>query len=135
MAFHPFYWEEILEAVNELGLPIVIDGNYTSEFFENLPEAARQYPDAKFILVRWGTCGGRYVFPLIQKRKNVYFTVDYMVDYQQVEEICERSGAGQLLFGTSFPQFSPAGVLGTALYADIPETEREMILYKNWEVM
>jgi predicted TIM-barrel fold metal-dependent hydrolase len=71
--------------------------------------------------------------PLVRKCKNVYFTIEKMLDYMQIEEIYELAGCDKLLFGSEFPELPHAGALGLAMYADIPAEEREKILYKNWE--
>ena len=133
MPFVPFYWEEILDAVNELALPMIVDMRYTPEFFANLPDIALAYPRIKFVLIRYGTCCGRNILPLLQKRKNVYFTAEVLLDHMQIEEITERVGSSNLLFGTGYPVLPAAGALGLAIYADIPEQDREGILHGNWE--
>ena len=133
--FSAFYWDEIFAAANELQLPIIVDDDYPQDFFARLPEVAAQYPKAKFVLVRYGLCRGRHVIPLLKKRENVYFTIENMLDNDQIEEILERAGVDKLLFGTSWPELSPSGALGLALYANIPESEREKILHRNWEGM
>lgn len=131
--FHPFYWEEILDAANTLGLPLILDCGYTPEFWCRMPDMAAQYPDIKFVLLRQGCCGGRAIFPLLQNRKNVYFTMERMTDHLQIEEIAEKCGCDGLLFGSGYPERPHAGALGLALYADISAADREKILYKNWE--
>ena len=137
VVFHPFYWEEIFEAANELSMPIIIDEYYypdrISEMFCRLPDMAAQYPRIKFIIIRYGINGGRHIMPLIAKCKNVYFTIEKMLDYMQIEEIYEKYGCDKLLFGSEFPELPVAGTLGLAMFADIPAEEKEKILYKNWE--
>ena len=131
--FSVFYWEEILDAANTLSLPVLIDQTYTPDFFYRLPEVAAHYPNAKFILVQYGFCGSRNIFPLVSKCSNVYFTAEIMLDNHQIEEIVERGNGDKLLFGTAYPKVTMAGALGLALYADISEEDREKLLYKNWE--
>jgi len=133
--FSAFYWDEVLDAVNRLKLPLIIDSDYSSDFMIKLPEVAAEYKDIKFILVHYGLCRSRHIFPLIKKCSNVYFTIESMLDNLQVEEICERGGADKLLFGSGYPKFSPSGALGLGLYADISDEDREKIMYKNWEVI
>ena len=133
MPFAAFYWDEILDAANELSLPLVIDMHYTPEFFAHLPAIAEQYPKIKFILIRYGTCCGRIILPLLKKCKNVYFTAEVLLDHMQIEEITERIGSEKLLFGTGYPVLPAAGALGLAIYADIPEQDRKGILHANWE--
>lgn len=133
MIFYPLYWKEILTAANDLELAFIIDEDYSGEFFARLPKIARSYPKIKFILLRCGLWRSRYIFPLIAGYKNVFFTAEHMLDYKQIEEICSRGGADQLLFGTGYPKLPVEGALGLTFYADISEEEREKILYKNWE--
>ena len=133
--FSVFYWDEILTAANELSLPVIIDQSYTPDFFYRLPEVASHYPNAKFILVQYGFCGSRNIFPLVEKCGNVYFTAEIMLDNHQIEEIVQRGGAGKLLFGTAYPKVTMAGALGLALYADIAEADRDKLLYQNWEAI
>lgn len=133
--FHPFYWEEILNAANALSLPLLIDDAYKPEFFARLPEIADQYPNIKFILKEQGCCGARHIYPLAQKCRNVYFTCERMLDNQQIEEMEQRNCCDKLLFGSGYPDRPHAGALGLILYANILEENREKIFYKNWEGM
>lgn len=135
MVWHPFYWEEILDAAQALALPLILDGEYTQDVFCNLPQMSLDYPDIKFIMIRYGACNGRHIMPLLAKCRNVYFTIDRMLDHLQIEEIWEKQGADKLLFGSGYPERPMEGILGLALYADIPANAREQILYKNWEAM
>lgn len=135
LPFHPLYWEEILEAANTLGLPLMVDYEYTDEFFCNIPTVSAQYPNVKFILLRQGCCQGRRIFPLLQKRQNVYFTMERMLDNLQIEEIEEKCGCDRILFGSGYPERPFTGPLGLAMYANIADENREKILYKNWEEM
>ena len=135
LPFHAFYWEEILDAANELALPLVVDYEYNDEFFCNIPHISAQYPNVKFILIRQGCCQGRRILPLLQKRKNVYFTVERMLDNLQIEEIEEKCGCDQLLFGSGYPERPHSGALGLVMYADIAAENREKILCENWEGM
>ena len=133
--FHPVYWRAILEAADALRLPLIIDEEYTPEFFARLPEISAAYPGIRFVLLRCGLWRGRYVFGLLRECPNVYFTTDTMLDYGQIEEITEKGGSGRLLFASRYPEMSPSGALGLALYADIPEKERDGILSGNWEAI
>ena len=135
MPFHPFYFEEILNVANTLGLPLLIDEPYNMEFFCRLPEISRQYPNVKFILIEQGMCEGRRIYPLATKCTNVYFTCERMADNLQIEETEARNCCDKLLFGSGYPNRPHAGALGLVLYANISEENREKILSKNWEAM
>jgi len=131
--FHPFYWEEILDAANTLSLPLIVDFEYTDAFFCSIPDISTMYPNIKFILLQQGCCQGRRILPLLTKRENIYFTVEQMLDYLQLEEIEQRCGCNKLLFGSGYPMLPHAGALGLVMYADISSDNRQRILFDNWE--
>ncbi len=131
--FHPFYWEEILDAANELGMPLIVESAYPMDFWCRLPDIARQYPNVKFVILGYGVCSSRIVMPVLKKCPNVYFTIERMTDHLQIEEIAQLYGTGQLLFTGGYPGRPHAGALGLAVYADITAEQRENILCKNWE--
>lgn len=133
--FHPFYWEEILDAANDLSLPLLIDEPYQMEFFCRLPDISAQYSKVKFVLIEQGLNDGRRILPLAQKCTNVYFTCERMLDNQQIEELEQRGCCSKLLFGSGYPNRPHTGALGLVLYANISEENREKILCKNWEAM
>lgn len=133
--FHPFYWGEILEACNELGLRLIIDGGYDNGFFRDLPAITAQYPKIRFVLTGYGLCRSRHVVPLLRQRKNLYCTMEQMMDHMQIEQMAELGLDGQLLFASNYPAVSPAGALGLALYAEISHAARSGILHENWEAM
>ncbi|MBQ9545454.1 MAG: amidohydrolase family protein [Clostridia bacterium] len=133
VVFDAFYFSEILESLNVLSMPLIIRANYDFDFFRHLPEIAFSYPNVKFILTDYGICGSRNVFPLLKYTKNVFFTIEKMLDHRQIEEICERGGEDRLLFGSGYPDFSPAGALGLVKFAFITEKQKVKIFSLNWE--
>lgn len=48
-----------------------------------------------------------------------------------VEKMVKQAGADKVLFGTDMPWYDPAYCIGSVLYADITDDEREKIFYKN----
>lgn len=133
--FVPFYWEEILDVANKLKLPLFIGFDYTETFWRDLPKIASAYSDIKFILYHVGTCNSRAIMPILEKLDNVYFTIEYMLDNLQIEEIDQKFGCDNLLFGSNFPNRPIEGALGLAIYANISELSREKIFFKNWEAI
>ena len=135
--FDEFYWQKVLEVANKLSMPVIIDEPFEPHklphTFTVLPSLAEKYQRVKFVVLGLGICESRVIFPLIEKRKNVYFTIEKMLDYMQIEEICERGGDKQLLLGSAYPNATPAGALGLAHYANVSNGVKEKILSKNWE--
>lgn len=133
--FHPLYWQEILEAAEELALPLLLDFDYPPEFFLMLPEVSAQYANVKFVMLRYGLCRARHILPLLKSRKNIWFTVEKMLDYMQIEELYAQMCCDRLLFASDYPQTEPSGVMGLITLADIPAQAKAQILHGNWEAM
>lgn len=128
-----FYAQDLLTPLNELHMPLIIEGGYSPEFFHALPEMARAYPNVPIILVRHGLNESRTIYPLLKYTSNVYFDMSTMLDCGGIEEIVEKFGSERLLFGSGLPNFVPAGALGLLMYAEIAEADRENIAHGNFE--
>lgn len=128
-----FYAQDLLAPLNELRMPLIIDGGYSPEFFHALPEMARAYPNVPMILVRYGLNESRTIYPLLKHTSNVYFDMSTMLDCGGIEEIVEKFSSTRLLFGSGLPHFVPAGALGLLLYAEISQADRENIAHGNFE--
>ena len=101
---------------------------------QELPRVAADYPNMPIIILQFGFNHSRTVFPVLKNCKNVYFDISHMLDCGQVEEICQRCGSSNLLFGTNLPADDPAGPLGVLLYNHrITAEEKENIAHGNWE--
>lgn len=128
-----FYAQDILTPLNEMRMPLIIDGDYTHDFFRALPYMANAFPDVPMIIIRKGLNDSRIINPLLKYTRNVYFDMSIMLDCGQIEELVEKFGGERLLFASGLPQYAPAGALALLLYSEIPEDEREMIAHGSFE--
>lgn len=128
-----FYAGDMLSVFDALRLPVIVDANYDGTFWASLPSVAREFPSARFILLRVGLNHSRYIFPILKKLENVYFDMSIMADTGQIEEICARFGPERLLFGGGLPNYEPSGAMGLLMYADIPGPARQAIVHENFE--
>lgn len=131
--FSAFYCEEILETAKISGVPVIIEPPYDNTFFMELPKVCNDYPEIPFILLRQGLNCSRTIFPIMRKLKNVYFDISIMDDVGQIEELVDRYGSDNLLFGGGLPINEPTGGLGLLFYSDITQEHRENIAYRNFE--
>ncbi len=129
-----FYCGTLLETLNELRMPVLLDEDQISSY-QRIPQLARIFPDIKFVLLRQGFRMSRYIMPILEKLENVYFDTSIMIDTGIIEEIVRRFGSGRLVFGSGMPRYVPAGGLSLILYSDVNENDRENILSLNWERM
>lgn len=133
--FTVFFAGHILDAAQEIHLPVIISPPYKplQSFFPTLVSVCEKYPEVPFVLLRTGFNRSRVIFPILEKLTNVYFDIGTMLDCGQLEEITERFGSRNLLFGSGLPTYEPSGVLGLLYYSCISQDDRENIAHRNWE--
>lgn len=131
--FDTFYAEGILQVCQQLRLPVIVTQNYDEVFFSGLPRVCEQYPEVPIILPRFGMNKCQWAFPILKKLPNVYLDMSTMADVAVIEEITERFGSTNLLFGSGMPTYEPSGALGLLLYAGISQEDRENIAFRNFE--
>lgn len=133
--FTSFFAEKILSAAQELHMPVIVSPTYKPfmQFFPQLPSICADFPDVPLILLRVGFNRSRVIFPVLEKLPNVYFDMSIMLDCGQIDEIVERYGSGNLLFGSGLPDYEPSGALGLLYYSCISQEDKENIAHRNWE--
>jgi len=130
--FDPFYAEDILEVCQQLHLPLIVDCPYDMLFMTRLPEVCKAYPDVPIILLRFMYNRSRLYMPILKKLPNVYLDMSNSVDVGSMEEVAERFGSRNLLFGSGLPTYEPSGGLGLLLYAQISDEDRKNIASGNF---
>ena len=125
-----FYSGTLLELMNELRLPLLIDwGEIDAVSF---PQVCADFPDIPFVLLGAGFNRSRFMYPLLEKRQNVFFEISRFADYGILEEIVLKFGAGRLLFGSGMPTISPGAAITWVCMAEIKEKDKLRILGGNW---
>jgi len=130
--FDTFYAEEILQVCAELHLPLIVDCPYDMPFIARLPEVCKAYPDVPIILLRFMYNRSRLYMPILRKLPNVYLDMSNHIDVGGMEEVVERFGSTNLLFGSGLPTYEPSGALGLLLYAQLSGADRENIAAGNF---
>ena len=130
--FDPFYAEEILQVCQQLRLPLIVDCPYDTLFMTNLPRVCEAYPDVPIILLRFMYNRSRLYMPILRKLPNVYLDMSNNVDVGAMEEVVERFGSCNLLFGSGLPTYEPSGGLGLLHYAQLSDAHKENIASGNF---
>ena len=133
--FTSFFAGHILEAARQLRLPVIVSPPYKPlrTFFPALVSVCAEYPEVPFVLLRTGFNRSRVIFPILEQLKNVYFDISTMLDCGQIDEITDRFGSRNLLFGSGLPTYEPSGALGLLYYSSVTQEDRENIAFRNWE--
>lgn len=127
-----FYAGELLEVINSLKLPLILEAGEGIDF-KSMPELSKDFPDIPFVLIGVGLRCADYIIPLIKKRKNVYFDTSYTIDAGFLDETVDRYGSEKFLFGSGMPLMEPSGLLSMIIYGDFSNEHKENIFFKNWE--
>ena len=131
--FSEFYLQELLPTLEELRLPLIVDGGYDKLFWSNLPDVAIAYPELPILLLRVGLNTSRVTMPLLKYTGNVYFDMSIMLDVGQIEEIASLGKADRLLFASGLPTYEPSGSLAILHYAELSAEAKEAIAHGNAE--
>lgn len=130
--FDAFYVEEILDVCQQLHLPLIVDCPYDNFFLSRLPDVCKAYPDVPIILIRFMYNRSRIYMPILRKLPNVYLDMSIHIDMGGMEEVVERFGSTNLLFGSGLPTYEPSGALGLLIYAQISDADRANIASSNF---
>ena len=125
-----FYAGALLELLNALRLPLLMDWGEIDPV--SFPQVCADFPDIPFVLLGAGFLRSRLMYPLLEKRPNVFFEVSRFADYGILEEIVRKFGAGRLLFGSGMPSLNPGAAITWVCLAEIAEKEKLQILGGNW---
>ncbi|OIN97037.1 hypothetical protein AUJ66_04575 [Candidatus Desantisbacteria bacterium CG1_02_38_46] len=98
------------------------------------------YPKLKFVT---DGCGLRDLYPLMERCRNLYISLERFPESNIIEDLCKNFGAERILFGTIHGSFNAYeqrgeiiyGLSGSEItmitYADISEKEKKMIAGEN----
>lgn len=131
----------IVEKAIELGIPILEHAGYLTEPKQasrqpnlsnarDFVELATQYPEAMLIEAHIGGGGDwEWAIKVLRKSPSIYLdTSGSVVDNGMIEMAAKELGVDRLLFGTDMTM---EGGVGKILGADISESQREKIFWKN----
>ena len=128
-----FYCIDMLEVLNELRLPLLLEADEAPPFAD-IPQLALDFPEMPIVILRHSFNCSRSLTPLLTKLSNVYIDINIIIDTGYLEELVnERCGSKKLLLGSGLPWHVPAGGLSMVHYSTIDDGDKENILYRNWE--
>lgn len=99
--------------------------------WEGLYSFASHYPRLPIIVTNLNYRVNRYLYPILERCKNLYVEISGYQIHKGLEAICARFGAGRLIFGTRMPYFTPGPALTMVNYLLTNDTDKEMIAGGN----
>ncbi len=126
-----FYAGKLLEILDEFRIPLLMDWDQVDK--SSLPEVTAEFPGIPFILLSAGFLESRTMYPLLEKRENIFFDTSRFADYKILEETVRLFGSERLFFGSGMPCYNPGPPITLVCLADIPDKDKKSILSGNWE--
>ena len=90
-----------------------------------------RYPELPVIITNLSYRVNRYLYPLLEKFRNLYVETSGYQGHKSVEAICARFGAERLIFGAKMPYFAPGPALTMINYSLVSDEDKEKIAGGN----
>ena len=122
---------ELLEELERNRVPVFMEVAQAS--YDAIACALKSHPDLRLTLLQTSYRCDRYLFPLMERYQHLSIETGGYVVSGGIEEICRRFGASRLLFGTGAPFYEPGAAVSPITYADITDTDKQVIAARNLE--
>jgi len=116
---------------------IVLAHTWGLQDVKGVEKAAKKYKDAAFII---GHSGGydlnanHEAIRLAGSYDNIYLDLAISGLFEGIVELMvQKASSDKVLFGSDMPFMDPRGSLGRICFAEISDTDKEKILYMNFE--
>lgn len=90
-----------------------------------------RYPNLPLIVTNLGYRINRYLYPLLEKFKNLHVETSAYQIHMGMRDICEKFGAERIIFGSRMPFFTPGPAVNMITYSLVSEKEKKMIAGGN----
>lgn len=122
---------ELLSMLEHYRIPVMLGMEQLD--WNGLYDLLINHPELRIILTGLNYRVDRNLFALLEKFPNLLVeTAGYKV-HMGIENLCSRFGAQRLIFGSGMPFHSGGSAVFMIQYADITESQKHMIAYKNLE--
>ena len=120
---------ELLTQLEKRGIVVIIQIDQIG--WDGLYSLCSRYPDLCVIITNLSYRINRYLYPLLEKFRNVYVETSGYQIHKGMETLCAKFGADRVIFGTRMPFFTPGPAVNMINYSLISTEEKEMIAGGN----
>jgi len=120
---------ELLGELENRGIVVIIEIDQIG--WDGLHGLCSRFPNLSVIIANLSYRVNRYLYPLLEKFKNLYVETSGYQIHRGVEALCARFGVERLVFGTRLPYFTPGPAITMVQYSLISAKEKEMIAGGN----
>lgn len=122
--------DDLMAALSACGLPVFIGFEQLGSW-DAVYNLCKDYPENRFVLCGAGYRCLRYLVPVMNACRNLYFETGTFLMHNGLRHFCENMGADRLLYGSGAPDGSIAATVSQLLLSDISDEEKEMIASGN----
>ncbi len=91
-----------------------------------------EFPDLRVVLVGAGYGSDTWLYPLLRKHPNIHVCLGHFyIPSGGPGRFLRHFPAERLIFGSGLPKFSPGGLIGHVMYADLEDSVLEKIMGGN----
>ncbi len=120
---------ELLSALEEEHIPIILDMATIS--WEDVYTILGNHQQLPVIAATCSYRNNRYIYPLLEKYKNLSIELSRFMGAGTIEDIVERFGSNHILFGTNMPQYTGTAAVSILTYSDIDQKAKQAIAGGN----
>jgi len=115
----------LFDALAERSVPVLVDIGETD--WESIAGVLARHPGLPLIVLNFYYRCDRFAYPLLESYPDLYLESNTYGVFEGIEMVCERFGAGRLVFGTALPDLEAGGPMALVTYADISDEDRRKI--------
>ena len=120
---------KLLSALEEEHIPIILDMETVR--WEDVNTILENHQQLPLIAATCTYRNNRYIYPLLEKYKNLFIELSRFMGAGTIEDMVERFGSHHLLFGTNMPQYTGTAAVSILTYSDIDQKAKQAIAGGN----
>lgn len=130
-SWQPWCMGSLMEALSKNEYPVMVEIDEFSRNFDNVFNFLSVYNHVPILLQGCDWSESRYLYPLMEKFKNLYIEFSMNQANAAIEIMYQRYGADRLLFGSRAPLQSMGAARSFIDYSMIPEDAKRKISGQN----
>ncbi|MEK7400394.1 MAG: amidohydrolase family protein [Candidatus Poribacteria bacterium] len=119
----------LLKELERNGIVLIIELDHIG--WDGIDSLCGRYPKLPVIITNLNYRINRYLYPLLEKHKNLLIETSGYQVHSGIEDVCSRFGARRLIFGSRMPFWTPGPAVTLVEYSLISQKEKALIAGGN----
>ena len=121
--------DELLKELENHNIVVIIELDQIG--WDGINSLCSRYPRLPVIITNLNYRIDRYLYPLLDRFKNLHIEISGYQVHRGIEAICSRFGAEKLIFGSRMPYFIPGPAMALVEYSLISPKDKSLIASGN----